>query len=69
MPSHIIYVSASLTELSLLNNNIKDEGITAICEAVQSKKETKLVSLNIRYNGIGPVGAKSVASMVMKNPN
>ena len=39
-----------LTELSLFNNNINDEGITAICEAVQSNKQTKLASLNIGYN-------------------
>ena len=45
-------------------NKLKDEGISAVCEAIQSNKETKLASLNIRCNSIGPVGAKSVATMV-----
>ena len=34
-----------------------------ICEAVQSNKETKLASLNVGRNEIGPAGAKSVAAM------
>ena len=34
-----------------------------ICEAVQSNKETKLASLDIGRNSIGPAGAKSVAAM------
>jgi len=57
-------VTGSLTELNLYRNHLKDEGITAICKAVQSNKETKLVSLNIGVNQIGPVGAKSVAAML-----
>ena len=55
---------ASVTELNLYQNSIKDEGVTAICEALQSNKETKLASLNIGANSIGPAGAKSVAAMV-----
>ena len=58
-----ISVMSSVTELNLFNNTIKDQGVTAICEAVQSNKETKLASLNVGYNGIGPAGAKSVAAM------
>ena len=35
------------------------------CEAIQSSKESKLASLNMGDNRIGPVGAKSaVAAMV-----
>ena len=52
-----IFVIASLTELNLYQNSIKDEGVTAICEALQSNKETKLASLNIGLNSIGPAGA------------
>jgi hypothetical protein len=59
-----ISVTASVTELNLFNNTIKDEGVTAICEALRSNKETKLASLNIGANSIGPAGAKSVAAMV-----
>ena len=46
------------------NYSIKDEGISPICEAIQSNKETKLASLNFMDNDVGPVGAKSVAAMV-----
>ena len=56
-------VTASVTELNLYRNSIKDEGVTAICEALQSNKETKLASLDIGFNSIGPAGAKSVAAM------
>ena len=56
--------NGSLTELSIYGNHVGDEGVCAICEAIQSNKETKLVSLNFRNNDIGPVGANAVAAMV-----
>ena len=57
-------VNGGLTALDLSSNSLKDEGVSAVCEAIQSNKETKLASLNFKDNGIGPVGAKSVAAMV-----
>jgi hypothetical protein len=45
-------------------NELKDEGISAVCEAIQSNKETKLASLNFGNNGISPGGANAVAAMV-----
>jgi Ran GTPase-activating protein (RanGAP) involved in mRNA processing and transport len=48
----------------LSSNELNDDGVSAVCEAIQSNKETKLASLNMGANGIGPVGAKSVAAMV-----
>ena len=57
-------VNGSLTVLILWRNDLKDEGVSAICEAIQSNKETKLASLNFGDNGIGPVGATAVAAMV-----
>jgi hypothetical protein len=48
----------------LSSNYLGDEGVSAVCEAIQSNKETKLASLNFRKNGIGPVGANAVAAMV-----
>ena len=38
-------------------------------QAVQSNQETKLASLNIGDNGIGPIGAKAVAAMVAAIPS
>jgi hypothetical protein len=61
-------INGGLTALDLSNNYLinylKDEDVSAICEAIRSNKETKLASLNFKDNGIGPVGAKSVAAMV-----
>ena len=39
-------VNGSLTALNLSSNELKDEGVSAVCEAIQSNKETKLASLN-----------------------
>jgi Ran GTPase-activating protein (RanGAP) involved in mRNA processing and transport len=57
-------VNGGLTALDLSSNDLKDEGVSAVCEAIQSNKETKLTSLNMGKNRIGSVGAKSVAAMV-----
>jgi hypothetical protein len=57
-------VNGALTALDLSSDCLKDEGVSAVCEAIQSNKETKLTSLNFRNNEIGPVGANAVAAMV-----
>jgi Ran GTPase-activating protein (RanGAP) involved in mRNA processing and transport len=57
-------VTGELTALDLSSNDLKDEDVSAICEAIRSNKETKLASLNFKCNGIGPVGAIAVAAMV-----
>eukprot|EP00900_Chrysochromulina_parva_P019069 jgi/Chrpa1/27163/Chrysochromulina_OHIO_Genome00026158-RA len=57
-------VNGGLTALDVSNNYLKDEGVCAVCKAIQSHKETKLASLNFRNNDIGPVGANAVAAMV-----
>jgi hypothetical protein len=57
-------VTGSLTALDLSSNCLKDEGVSAVCKAIQSNKETKLTSLNFSDNGISPVGANAVAAMV-----
>ena len=60
----MVAVTGGLTALNLSSNRLLDEGVSAVCEAIQSNKETKLASLNMGFNSIGPVGAKSVAAMV-----
>ena len=57
-------VNGSLTALDLSSNYLMDEGVSAVCKAIQSNKETKLASLNFQNNKIGPVGANAVAAMV-----
>ena len=57
-------VNGGLTALDLSFNELKDEGVSAVCEAILSNKETKLASLSMVETRIGPVGAKSVAAMV-----
>ncbi len=60
----LISVDGALTALDLSDNYLKDEGVSAVCKAIQNNKETKLAKLNIQYNGIGPVGTYAVAAMV-----
>ena len=60
----LISVNGGLTALDLSSNYLQDEGVSTVCEAIQSNKETKLASLNFHDNGIGPVGANAVAAMV-----
>jgi len=60
----MVAVTGGLTALDLSFNDLNDDGVSAVCEAIQSNKETKLASLNFRNNGIGLVGSKSVAAMV-----
>ena len=57
-------VNGGLTALDLSLNDLRDEGVNAVCEAIQSNKETKLASLDMGLNSIGSVGAKSVAAMM-----
>ena len=59
-----VRVNGWLTALHLSSNRLEDEGVSAVCEAIQNNKETKLASLNFENNGIGPVGANAVAAMV-----
>jgi hypothetical protein len=60
-------VNGGLTALDLSINYLKDEGVRAVCEAIQSNKETKLASLNFfnfENDDIGPGGANAVLAMV-----
>jgi hypothetical protein len=57
-------VNGGLTALDLSFNDLNDDGVSTVCDAIQSNKETKLASLNMGFNSIGPIGAKSVAAMV-----
>eukprot|EP00900_Chrysochromulina_parva_P015230 jgi/Chrpa1/23708/Chrysochromulina_OHIO_Genome00027833-RA len=38
----MLCVNGGLTALNLSSNSLKDEGVNAVCEAIQSNKETKL---------------------------
>ena len=60
----MLLVNGGLTALNLSYNRLQDLGVSAVCEAIQSNKETKLASLNFGDNHIGPVGANAVAAMV-----
>ena len=62
--ANALRVNGGLTALDLSSNYLQDEGVSTVCEAIQSNKETKLASLNFQDNGIGPVGANAVAAMV-----
>ena len=64
----LLPVMASLTKISLANNNLGEEGTKLICEAVKSNTTIKELDLSggfPSYNNIGgPAGAKHVANML-----
>jgi Ran GTPase-activating protein (RanGAP) involved in mRNA processing and transport len=62
--AYLVPAIGGLTALDLSFNDLKDEGVSAVCKAIQNNKETKLASLDFSYNFIGPVGANAVVAMV-----
>ena len=58
-----ILVSASVTKILVGINVLRDEGATAICNALQESKVTRVQELDLSENDIGPDGAKAVAAM------
>ena len=57
-------INGVLTSLLLSDNSLKDEGISAICEAIKSNKDTKIASLDFHDNNVGRAGAHSVAAIM-----
>ena len=55
---HEHVIGGLTTALDLSFNNLNDEGVSAVCEAIQSNKETKLASLNMRRNKLWSNGSK-----------
>ena len=55
---------ASLTHLLIGGNNIRDEGCTAVAEAMQQSESCKIEELDLSRNDIGAQGAKSLAAMM-----
>ena len=47
---------------SLGGNQLKDEGVTMVCDALRDSKVSKLNDLELWSNGITVTGAKSVAA-------
>ena len=63
--SEALKVTASLTSLSLGQNELGDEGATVIAQALKESSVSKLASLDLNGFGsdkkIGPAGAKALA--------
>ena len=55
---HEHVIGGLTTALDLSFNNLNDEGVSAVCEAIQSNKETKLASLNMCRNKLWSNGSK-----------
>ena len=55
------------TSLDLYDNNIGDEGATALAEAL--KENTTLTTLNLASNKIGDEGATALAEALKENKN
>jgi len=54
----------SLTSLLLGSNQLDEASVIAICNAVKESKQTKLATLGLSVNSVGPIGARAVAGMV-----
>ena len=66
----MLLVHAELTSLDLSNNNIGNDGVKPICEALKQNKTLKVLDLNaskVSGGEIGPVGAKYIAEMLAFN--
>ena len=51
------------------SNSLKAEGATAVCNALEQSKVSKLEELLIYDNGIGADGAKAVGSFCAVSPS
>ena len=57
-----IAVCASLTSLIIYSNQLGDEGMGAIANALKDSTVSQLASLDVRNNQIGPKGAEALAA-------
>merc|ERR1712185_384338 len=53
--------------LRLSANGLLNEGTIAVCNALRESKVSKIQELDLSMNGIGPMGAESVAAYVAVN--
>lgn len=60
-------VSSTLTELSLKENELGDEGVVAIRDALAANKACKLEKLNLWKNRIGADGANALTAFCAAN--
>ena len=56
-------VTASVTKILVGENELGDAGATIVCDALRESTVTNMQELDLRYNQIGPEGAKAVAAM------
>lgn len=63
--ANALRINNVLTDLSLWDNNIGDEGITAISQALKDNKKTNLATLNVAYNNISFDGTAALASTLI----
>jgi Leucine-rich repeat (LRR) protein len=56
---------STLTSLSLISDQISDEGAKALAEVIE--KNTTLTSLNLGWNEINAEGAKALVEVIVKN--
>eukprot|EP01103_Thecamoeba_quadrilineata_P016006 TRINITY_DN5227_c0_g1_i1.p1 TRINITY_DN5227_c0_g1~~TRINITY_DN5227_c0_g1_i1.p1 ORF type:complete len:599 (+),score=47.59 TRINITY_DN5227_c0_g1_i1:28-1824(+) len=65
--SYALSKHTSLTELQLKSNQLNDEGVGSICEAIHHLSFLK--ALNLRNNKMGPKGASSLSRLLPKLTN
>ena len=58
-----IAVSASLTKILVGFNQLGDQGATVLCDALRESTVSKVQELDLKFNDIGPDGAKAIAAL------
>jgi hypothetical protein len=58
-----IALSASLTQISVGLNELRDEGTMILCNALRESTVSIVQQLDLERNGIGAAGAKAVAAL------
>jgi hypothetical protein len=56
-------IVASVTNILVGGNNLRDEGTIILCAALRGSTVSKVQELGLSSNGIGPDGAKAVAAL------
>ena len=56
-------VTPSVTKILVGGNRLRDEGTIILCDALRESTVSKVEELSLYDNGIGPDGAKAIATL------
>ena len=65
--AEMLKINKNIHEIDLSNNNISDDGVGYIIEALSKNKNTSLKKLNLDSNIISPAGLKALDDFMKKS--